>query len=201
MSTRIDDILDFWFGRIEKTVLPSANRSKIWFANDVAVDADIAAKFSEDLRNIKRNQNVDWAETPRGSLALIVVLDQFSRNIYRGKPEAFEQDPMALNLCLHGIERQFDHKLSLIERAFYYMPMVHTESLEMQLTSVRAFRILVELSFPEARPTFESFLRHAISHYEEIKQFGRFPRRNEALNRQSTEQEVKFLQEQRQGND
>jgi uncharacterized protein (DUF924 family) len=128
-----------------------------------------------------------------GILALIILLDQFPRHLYRQTPSAFAQDQKALNLCLAGIQNEFDHLLSLIERVFFYYPLMHAESLEMQATAVRAYQILVNLAFPETRAIYENFLAYAIKHYEIIKQFGRFPHRNLLLGRMSTADELEFL--------
>lgn len=188
-------ILDYWFGRIEETVLPSENRQRIWFAGTPEVDKEITTKFKADLDKAIKGTYQSWEESPRGSLALVILFDQFSRNIFRGKPEAFDQDQKALDFVLRGIEREYDHSLSLVERAFYYMPFMHSESVEMQSTAVRAYKILVDLSFPEARAIFERFLNAAIEHFEVIKTFDRFPARNEALSRKSTSEEIEYLKQ------
>ena len=190
---RADEILNFWFGHIEETVLPTPNRQKIWFAPTPEIDEEIRQKFEDDLKKAIQGVYIPWEESARGSLALMILFDQFSRNVYRNTPNAFTQDQKALDLVLRGIEREYDHSLSLVERAFYYMPFMHSEVLEMQTTSVRAYKILVDLSFPEARPTFERFLDAAIQRFEIIKTFGRFPTRNQILSRQSTPQEMEYL--------
>lgn len=192
---RIDDILAYWFGRIEDTVLPSENRSKIWFANNPDIDHEIKEKFGKDVEHAILDKYEHWEDNSRGTLALIILLDQFSRNIYRHTPMAFAQDLKALDLCVRGIERQYDHALSLIERAFFYMPLMHSENIDMQNTSVRAFKMLVDLSFPEARPTFENFFDFALKHYQVIERFGRYPSRNKILGRDSTKEELDYLKE------
>lgn len=195
MSERVDAILHYWFGRVEETVLPSSNRNRIWFSGSAEVDNEIREKFGADLDKAILGEYEHWDERPRSSLALILLLDQFSRNIHRGTPMAFTQDQKALDVCVRGIERQFDHEISLIERAFYYMPFMHSENRDMQTTSVRAFKMLVDLSFPESRPTFESFHEFAVKHYELIEKFGRYPHRNHILGRESTEEEREYLQQ------
>ena len=136
-----------------------------------------------------------WQSSPRSTLALIIIFDQFSRNIYRNKPEAFAQDNAALDLCLDGLDVEKDQHLSLIERVFYYLPLEHSENLTMQINSVRAFESLLDLALPETRPIFQNFYNHAITHYETIERFGRFPYRNLTLNRESTPEEIKYLNE------
>jgi uncharacterized protein (DUF924 family) len=190
----IDRVLHFWFGHVESTVLPTQHRTRIWFGASAEGDKEIIDQFKPDTEKAICGECDDWETDPRGSLALIVVLDQFSRSIYRKTPMAFTQDQKALDVCVRGIERQFDHELSLIERAFFYMPLMHSENHEMQSTSVRAFKMLVDLSFPEARSTYESFFEYALRHYEIVERFGRFPHRNVIVGRQSTPEEEEFLQ-------
>ncbi len=191
---RVNEILKYWFGRVENTVLPTQNRVRIWFGANPETDAEIRKNFLHDLEMAITREYDFWEGSSRGDLALIIILDQFSRNIYRKTPMAYAQDQQALDVCVRGIERQNDHELSLIERAFFYMPLMHAENKEMQSTSVRAFKMLVDLSFPEARPTYESFFEYALRHYEVVDKFGRFPHRNAILGRNSTTEEERFLE-------
>lgn len=188
-------ILKYWFGRIEETMLPTPNRTRIWFSDDKDIDNEIRQKFAKDMENAILGTYAQWEDSPRGVLTLIILFDQFSRRIYRDTPLAFAQDHRALDLCLRGIERQYDHSISLIERAFFYYPLMRSESSEMQATAIRAYKILVDLSFMEVRTIFERFLELALNRFDVIKRFGRFPERNEVLNRASTEAEVKYLQD------
>jgi uncharacterized protein (DUF924 family) len=190
---RSEDILHYWFGNVEETTLPSKEREQIWFGGDEATDKEIKDKFYPDFMKSINGGFDDWCETPRGCLAVIIMLDQFSRHIYRGTGKAFEQDHRALQHCLAGIDQQHDHMLSLIERVFFYFPLMHSENAEMQSLSLRAYEMLVTLSFPEVRPVYEKFLDYAIKHNEIISRFGRFPYRNERLGRKSTPQEEEFL--------
>jgi uncharacterized protein (DUF924 family) len=189
----IDKILHFWFGHIESTVLPTQNRTRIWFGATPEGDKEIIEHFKVDTEKAICADYDDWESDPRGSLALIILLDQFSRSIYRRTPMAFTQDQKALDVCVRGIERQYDHELSLIERAFFYMPLMHSENHEMQATSVRAFKMLVDLSFPEARATYENFFEYAMRHFEIVEKFGRFPHRNLIVGRTSTPEEEEFM--------
>lgn len=192
-SDRADAILTYWFGRVEGSTLPSKNRTHIWFGGDKDVDEEIRENFADDLEKATGGAYTPWEDEARLCLTLIILFDQFSRNVFRGSGRAFENDQTALDLCLKGIEKQYDHDLSLIERAFFYMPLMHSEDLEMQTTSVRAFKILVDLSFPETRSMFQNFLDFALKHYEVIKDFGRFPTRNELLGRVSMDAELDYL--------
>jgi len=196
---RAEQILKFWFGKVEESVFPSPKRTHLWFSNDMAIDEEIRSNFSYDLEKAVLGDYKDWEESARSMLALILLYDQFSRHIYRDTPLAYAQDHRALDLCLHGIEKQYDHVISLLERAFFYFPMMHSENVEIQATSIRAYKILLDLSFPEAKAIFESFLDYALKHFDIIKRFGRFPERNKALGRASTKDEIKYLEKEFQG--
>ncbi len=190
---RIEAALHYWFGHVEETSLPSEHRTWVWFSGDPVVDAEIKEQFQEDFDKVLRGEYPDWANTPRGNLALIIFLDQFSRRIHRDTLKAYSQDTKALEHCLKSIENQYDHRLSLVERVFFYFPLMHSENPDMQSLSLRAYEMLLSLSFPEVRPVFEKFLDHAIRHHEIISRFGRFPYRNKALGRVSTQAEEEFL--------
>lgn len=192
---RIDEILKFWFGRVEETIVPSENRARIWFGESPDVDAEIKEKFSDDLERAVDGKCTDWETDPRGQLALIIVLDQFSRHIHRDTPQAFAQDNYALGICTKGMEKQDDHSLSLIERVFYYFPLLHSEEIDFQEKSIRAYQMLVELAFPETQVIYESFFKFANHHYGIVRRFGRFPQRNAILGRESTDEEIKYIKE------
>ncbi len=193
LNEKAQAILDYWFGHAETAVTPSEHRWQVWFGKDPNIDQEIKDHFEADFQLAVKGDYQSWANEPRGNLALIILLDQFSRVIYRGFARSFLQDDAALKQCLQGIEQQHDHFLSLIERTFFYMPLMHAESLEMQTLSVRAYQMLAALAFQETRSTYENFLVYAARHYEVIEKFGRFPQRNEVLGRPSTEAELEFL--------
>jgi uncharacterized protein (DUF924 family) len=190
---RIETVLHYWFGNAEKSTLPSEHRTWVWFSGDPGLDVEIKTQFGQDLQNAVQGQYEHWKETPRGLLALVILLDQFPRHIYRRTPKAFEQDAKALQLCLEGVERSYDHQLSLMERVFFYFPLMHSENPEMQALSVRAYQILTAIAFAETKPLFERFSGYATNHRDHIARFGRFPHRNEILGRPSTEAELAFL--------
>jgi uncharacterized protein (DUF924 family) len=196
---RANEILKYWFGHVEETILPTPNRTHIWFSESANVDQEIREKFLGDLEKAILGEYDSWVNSPRLTLALIILLDQFSRRVYRNTPLAFSQDAKALDLCIRGIEKEFDHTISLMERVFFYFPLIHAENLETQTTSVRAYKILADLSFPEVKAVFESFLDFSLKHFDIIKRFGRFPQRNEILGRPSTAEEIKYLQEELKG--
>ena len=194
-SRRQEDILNYWFGQLKENEGPSNVYYKKWFAKDERVDHFIKTSFESDLQRAIDGHLRSWEEVPRGALALIILLDQFSRNIYRGSPRAFTQDPLALELCLKGIEKGFDTKLHPVERLFFYMPLEHSEDLEMQKKSVELFSMMEEL-FPSPHNLsymVSEFKKYADMHYVIIERFGRFPHRNQVLGRKSTPEEVEFL--------
>jgi len=192
---RVDDVLGYWFGHVEQTVIPSEHRARIWFGENKDIDQEIRKRFYRDLKNAKAGKYADWEEDVRGQLALILMLDQFSRHIYRGKAMAYTQDDYALSICTRGMERSLDHSLSLIERVFYYYPLIHSEHISYQDSSIRAYELLVELALPETKVIYESFFKFANHHYSIVRRFGRFPQRNKILGRESTKEEIDYLKE------
>jgi uncharacterized protein (DUF924 family) len=170
------EILTFWFEDIEHSR---------WFLADPEFDRQLSQRFRERLRQAKRGELDTWAETARGRLALILVLDQFSRNIHRGERQAFEADAQALSLTLEGIERKHDLELSLEERSFSYLPLRHAEDLAMQQLGLEKTRVLNAAGYGSDK--------YALGHLATIERFGRFPHRNAALGRTNTPEEEAFL--------
>lgn len=191
----VNQILKFWFGRIEETIVPTENRARIWFADSPEVDAEIKTRFEPTLERAAKGAFSSWETDSHGQLALIIILDQFSRHIYRQDPRAFHQDDYALSICQRGIAHHADHGLTLMERVFYYFPLLHAEHLPYQEEGVRCYEVLMELAFPETRIIYESFFKFANHHYNIVRQFGRFPQRNAVLGRISTPEEQAYLDE------
>ena len=191
----VDRVLKFWFGHIEDTIMPSERRTKVWFSDSPEVDNDIRQQFSEVHTQVATNPSSQWIATPRAKLSKIIVLDQFSRHIYRNKAESFENDRAALETCLQGLRQDEDHHLSLIERVFFYFPLLHSEQLVYQEQAVIAFTVLADLAFDETKIIYDSFLKFANHHYTIIQRFGRFPQRNQVLGRQSSADEQEYLNE------
>ncbi|MBS0350746.1 MAG: DUF924 domain-containing protein [Proteobacteria bacterium] len=192
---RAEEINKFWLGRVEQTIIPSEHRARVWFGEDPETDAEIKRLFGADLQKAINSEYDLWQNSPRGQLALILLLDQFSRHIYRDTIQAFAQDNKALAICLQGISVEADHALSLIERVFYYFPLLHSENLHHQEQAVRSYQILSELAFAETRVIYDSFLRFANHHLGIIQRFSRFPQRNKVLGRESTPEELVYLRE------
>ncbi len=195
MIERAEEINKFWLGRVEETIIPSEHRARVWFGEDQQTDEEIKKLFTEDLERAIRGEYDFWQASPRGQLSLILLLDQFSRHIYRDTPQAFLQDSKALTICVEGLSVEADHSLSLIERVFYYFPLLHSENLHHQEQAIRGYQILAELAFSETRVIYDSFLRFANHHYGVIQRFGRFPQRNRVLKRESTPEELVYLRE------
>ncbi len=207
----MDDALrvrEFWFGKsltgtlrgqgeLASQALALNRRASLWFESNPQLlaqqDELIRSQFHELVERAGRGELAGWADSPRRRLSLIILLDQFPRQIYRGTPEAFAYDPEALSLTLSGMQSAADGALNLIERLFFYMPLHHTESTEVQDESVSVYRRLVAESPAELRSTFEGVLEWAENHRTLIRQFGRFPHRNRILGRESTPEETAYL--------
>ncbi|MFQ5938075.1 MAG: DUF924 family protein [Acidiferrobacterales bacterium] len=193
MHERVQEILSFWFGDLDDNGLPREDRNTLWFRADRTTDELIRKRFGRTLEEAAGGEIDHWAQLSLGRLALIVLCDQFSRNIYRGTPRAFAQDGPALSLCLEGIDTGHDQTLRAIERVFFYMPLQHSEDLGQQERCTRLHERLLEEAPASAADRLRGFLRHAIQHRDIIRRFGRFPHRNRILGRRSTPQELEYL--------
>ena len=193
MTDRAHDLLNFWFGDLGFADLPSSDRTNLWFGESEKLKETITQAFGKDYEAAIAGNLVKWASTPRGRLALIILLDQFSRYLHRNSSHAFDYDKKAQELCIEGLKERMDHSLTLIERVFFYMPLVHAEDSEIQEESIQLFQSLVSLSMTETTQVYQLFLAYAYAHFRVIKEFGRFPQRNNILGRESTEAEVAFL--------
>lgn len=182
------DVLDFWFGTPGSAEF-GADR-KLWFKRDAAFDDRLRERFGATLATALSGGHDDWQRTPLGALALVVVLDQFSRNCHRGSPRAFEADAKAVQVARRMVETGADRRLpSTHHRAFVYLPFEHDESIESQRESIRLFGEL------EHETGDTGYLDYAHRHAAIIERFGRFPHRNAALGRESTDEEIAFLRE------
>lgn len=193
MTDRIHELLDFWFGHLGSADLPNSDRTNLWFGENSTVKQQLLQSFQSEFETAIKGGLEGWSSTPRGRLALIILLDQFPRYIYRHSSEAFAYDKTAQTLCAEGLRQQMDHSLTLIERVFFYMPLVHSEHSESQEKSIRLYQELVALSMSETTQIYQLFLAYAYAHFRVIKEFGRFPQRNKVLGRDSTEAELVFL--------
>jgi len=168
-------VLDFWFREIDR---------KLWFKKDADFDNLIRSRFMALFESATRSELFNWRINAKGRLAEIILLDQFSRNLFRDSSDAFNSDQLALCLAQETVAQKLDLELSLTERAFLYMPYMHSESLIIHEHAVELF----------SAKGLEDNLRFEIRHKEIIERFGRYPHRNELLGRQSTNKEIQFLQ-------
>lgn len=187
-------ILDFWFKEEFAADLEhSSSYLNLWFGASSQTHDDILTRFSSDWACASINEYDDWLENPQGQLALLILLDQVTRHIYMGEARAYCCDAKAQRICLHGISSGADHRLSLVQRAFYYFPLLHAETLLLQEQSILLYETLLDLSLPEYRHVFNKFYQYAVYHHDIIKEYGRFPHRNVVLGRESTAKEQEFL--------
>ncbi|HVP07979.1 MAG TPA: DUF924 family protein [Burkholderiales bacterium] len=166
------EVLEFWFGRDAKT----------WFGKDPQFDADIRSRFLPLYERAAAGELAGWKQAPGSCLALVIALDQFPRNMFRGTARAFAADALALEAGCTIVARGWDRNFSIDERTFAYLPFEHSESLEDQNRSCELMR-----------PLGEETYRYAVRHREIIERFGRFPHRNAVLGRESTPEELEFL--------
>ncbi len=193
MTDRVHELLELWFGKAGFADLPTSDRTNLWFGDSDVVRDQLVANFGSEYEQATKGVLDNWSETPRGRLALILVLDQFPRYIARQTSEAFAYDVNAQRWCIEGIEKKHDHSLTLIERVFFYMPLVHSENAAYQEQSIRLYQELVRLSMAETTQIYELFHAYAKAHFRVIKEFGRFPQRNKVLGRETTPAETTFL--------
>ena len=174
------EVLAFWFGAPYSP--QRGRRRKEWFRKSVEFDAEIRHRFLPAWEGALRGECARWEATPLAALALVVVLDQFPRNMFRGEARAFSSDAQALAVARRILDRGFDRLLSPVERSFAYLPFEHAEDLAAQRRSLALFAPL--------EPELVDYSRR---HYEIIARFGRFPHRNALLGRESTAEEREFL--------
>ncbi len=177
-----EDVLKFWF--VE-------SGEELWFGGGDDFDIEIRTRFGAATHKARDGAFERWVETSHHCLALIILIDQFSRNIHRHSPLAWSADPHALAVCKLALERDYGDVMDNFQRTFLYMPLMHSEVLEDQVRSVEFFRAMSDSGIELNTRSYKSALRH----HEIIERFGRFPHRNETLNRDSTAAELAFLEE------
>ena len=189
-------LLALWFGDEADDAIRATRQAPLWWGKSSETDALLAKQFGAQAEAAANGELADWADLPSGRLALILLLDQLPRNIHRGTPAAFAQDPQARDLCLKGLSIGADKSLSPLEQVFFYLPLEHAESREQQTRSVALFEALAaEQAGTSAQATFAGFADFARRHQVIIERFGRFPHRNDILGRTSTPEEAAFLQQ------
>lgn len=180
------DILDFWF---------APAHAAHWFVADAGFDEQIRQRFGTEMELAVQGQLDDWAGQAESWLALLILLDQFPRNLHRGNGRAWAADVKAQRVALSGLDAGFDQSLPPLWRVFAYLPLEHAEDMGLQQRSVALFEGLQAQAPAGERARFDSFLDYARRHREVIARFGRFPHRNEALGRSSTPDETAYLAE------
>lgn len=193
-------ILAYWFGDLDDKAIIDMKSAQCrkWYAQDAGTDAEIRTLFLDQYR-IAQNALLDWEKfTPRDCLALVILFDQFSRNMFRNDPATYGTDARAVELCLGGLDRCFEQHMPLIHRMFLFMPLMHSEDLSRQRQTVGLFSALLELAkvaSPQNVGFFEMALGYAQRHCSIVERFGRFPHRNAILGRASTKDELEFLKQ------
>jgi uncharacterized protein (DUF924 family) len=194
MSTpQIQEVLDFWFATRVLDELTIDSRMERWFEDDDVFNHGLAERFTDLTEMALRGDLDDWPSTPKGRLALILLLEQFPRRIYRGDKDAFRGDRKALKLCEEGVATQAYRKLNALEQMFFFMPLQRAESIKIQQTSVKVFNSLANRVSATMRDTFETVAQFAELRRDIIAKFGRFPHRNAPLGRANTGDENSYL--------
>ena len=196
---RANDILEYWFGTGDWTPERLKERTAFWFGGDgpaatAARDIDVRTRLEPLLERASRGEFASWASTPKRRLALIILFDQVPRNAYRGTAAAFAFDREALALTVEGLQFAADAALDPVERVFFYLPLEHAESLEAQDAAIGAFERLVAEAPADLREYCAYTAGYARKHRDLIAMFGRFPHRNAVLNRDSTPEELSWLE-------
>ena len=183
----MNEVLDFWFGRSQSPEFGKVHKK--WFEKDADFDAEVRSRFMQQYELAASGQLDSWHDSPENCLALIILLDQFPRNMFRGTPQAFATDSKALATAEYAVNHNFDRELLTVQKLFIYLPFQHSENLEHQQKSVQLFRQL------SGEPDSDSLIEYAMQHLEIIQRFGRFPHRNEILGRETTPEEAEFLRQ------
>jgi len=193
-------VRDFWFGKTPLSPEQLPRRMDLWFGNasdevQRNVDEALRSRFGLLVERALNGELAQWADGPRRRLSLILLLDQFPRNIHRDTARAFAGDEQALGLTLTGMQSAADAALNAVERIFFYMPLQHAELLEVQDESVAAYKRLANEAPETIRDVFKGCVGFAEKHRDVIRRFGRFPHRNALLGRPSTADEQSYLRE------
>lgn len=192
MQAAIDEIHAYWFGELDEMGLAAPERHALWFTPSSRTDACCRRRFGALVGQAMAGKLAAWAVRDRGLIALVLLLDQFTRNIYRGTPRAFAGDGRALALAQHTIESGHHQRLPAIYQVFLYLPLEHAEDLEVQEECVTLFE---ELAAVTGSDQIADFTRYAAAHRDVIARFGRFPHRNAILGRESTPEELTYLEQ------
>lgn len=188
-----DDVLEYWFGDALSSPTAARDRNAFWFGADAEVDGEIWRLFADALTDAANGHYDDWADTARGRLALIILLDQFPRHIFRGTAEAYRYDPLALNQAQTGVAIDQPASLSVPEQAFFLLPYQHAENRDVQRTGVALYQAMAMDAEQDWAALARGYSDFAVVHRDIIERYGRFPHRNELLGRRSSAAESRFL--------
>ncbi|MEZ5707285.1 MAG: DUF924 family protein [Burkholderiaceae bacterium] len=187
-------VLDHWFEDGLDKGWPSRNMTAHWFGGGPEQDAQITERFGALVKEAQAGGMSDWAATPLTRLALVIVIDQYSRNVFRGQAQAFAGDARAQQLVLQGLAQGIDEALPTVGRVFFYMPLMHAEDLTLQTECLARFQRLHASASPALQEKLQGNLDAAQEHLDIVARFGRFPHRNAVLGRISTPEETAFLE-------
>lgn len=191
MPAAIHEIHDYWFGELDETGMPDPSRHALWFQSTPADDERCRSRFADRVDAALAGGLAEWEGSDRGLVALVLLLDQFTRTIYRGTPRAFAGDPRALQLARHCVARGHHQRLPAIHQVFLYLPLEHSEDLAVQEQCVSLFE---ELAAVTGSSRLADFTRFAVAHRDVIARFGRFPHRNAILGRHSSAEELEYIE-------
>lgn len=193
MNTIVQRVRQYYLPGFRAKCAPTPDMLRKWFKGGDVVDREISEQFRADVERSARGEYEELNREPAGVLTNLILLDQFPRNMYRGKAEQFQYDGKALALAKRAVAEGVDQKLDAIERLFVYLPFEHSERLEDQRESLRLFSALRD-SVEEPQKEFgEQLVSFAVKHLEPIEKWGRFPHRNEMLGRESSAEELEYL--------
>ncbi|WP_248798100.1 DUF924 family protein [Pseudomonas sp. MWU13-2105] len=195
MSAPWQPLLEWWFGSAGTTAAMVADKGRLWFGKRDRQDLEARERFGVQVEQALAGDLTEWTQCPEGWLALVILLDQLPRMIFRDSPRAFSGDARAQALVAQGVAADFDRRLSAIQRVFVYLVFEHCEHLAVQNEAVSRFAALLAEQPEVGRAIFADYLDYAERHRDVIARFGRFPHRNRVLGRESTVEEVAFLQE------
>ncbi|MFP6806130.1 MAG: DUF924 family protein [Pseudomonadales bacterium] len=190
-----NDLIAYWLGKAEHSPAAVKAQSKLWYGSSSKTDAEIRTRFGPCLALAEQGGLQQWAATASGKLALVILLDQFTRNLNRGAKEAWHNDEQALSIAKLCIANDEHTTLPVFGRVFLYHPFHHAESLEAQDKAVDLFAKLYDESPETWRDTLQGFVDFSKHHRQTIQRFGRFPHRNKTLGRTSTSDEVHYLEQ------
>ena len=195
MSVPWQPLLEWWFGSAETSSGIVADKGRLWFGKRDSQDLEARERFGGLVEQALAGELAEWTQCPEGWLALVILLDQLPRMIFRDTPRAFSGDARAQALVAQGVAADFDRRLSAIQRVFVYLVFEHSEHLAVQNEAVSRFAALLAQQSATDRGIFADYLDYAERHRKVIARFGRFPHRNALLGRESTAEEVAFLRE------